>query len=38
VAMADVLHYSRLELPDIRRHARERGLNVRLAEPIVAES
>jgi cyclase len=38
VAMADVLHYRRLELPDIRREARERGLNVRLAEPLAAAS
>jgi cyclase len=32
VAMADVLHYSRLELPDIREHARASGLNVRAAD------
>jgi cyclase len=38
VAMADVLHYRRLELPDIRREARERGLNVRLVEPLAAAS
>jgi cyclase len=38
VAMADALHYSRLELPDIRRQARERGLNVRLVEPLAAVS
>ena len=29
VAMADVLHYKRIELPQIRRHALEQGLNVR---------
>jgi len=32
VAMADVLHYGRLKLPDIRAHARASGLNVRAAD------
>lgn len=29
VAMADVLHYNRLELPEIRRHALNQGIHVR---------
>ena len=37
VAMADVLHYKRLELPEIRRQAREHGLNVRLGEPLAVQ-
>jgi imidazole glycerol-phosphate synthase subunit HisF len=32
VAMADVLHYKRLRLPEIREHARAAGLNVRPVE------
>lgn len=37
VAMADVLHYKRLELPEIRRQALGHGLNVRLAEPMAVQ-
>ena len=37
VAMADVLHYNRIELPEIRRHALEQGLNVRQGEPMAAQ-
>ena len=37
VAMADVLHYKRLELPEIRRHALEQGLNVRRAETLAVQ-
>ena len=36
VAMADVLHYNRLDLPDIRAYARAQGLNVREAQPLKA--
>jgi len=36
VAMADVLHYERLKLADIRAYARGHGLNVRDAQPLQA--
>ena len=36
VAMADVLHYNRLDIPGIRAYARGQGLSVREAQPLKA--